>query len=347
MVFPDGWKNYKEITIQNAEVAGDLTDFPAVYNETDTDLTKARADGFDFVVTNFDGTVVIPYERVLWNDVTGEIILWIKTDPLGASDVTYRLYYNNASETVDQSDVANVWTNGYVAVWHMEEANVVDSSGTVSDGTNNGTTDGSSGVIGNERLFDDASSQWIDLGDTTNLDGATACTFEGWIVADSINGGAIMRKWAGGGQSYIFGLFGSDELQITIRDGSGQLNTETTNANLSTATRYYVVGIWSGGNNRKIIIDGTIEPTLNDITAGNPTDIADTAERLGIGARYNGGSPDLFFDGQIDEVRQSDVARSDEWIETTYDNINAPSSFWSTGIQKSTGFVHSQGIVIM
>ena len=95
MVFPDGWLNYKEITVQNAEVAGDLTDFPAVYSETDTDLTKARADGFDFVVTESDGTTVVPYERVLWNDSTGEIILWIKTDPLGASNVTYRLYYNS------------------------------------------------------------------------------------------------------------------------------------------------------------------------------------------------------------------------------------------------------------
>ena len=345
MVFPDGWKNYKEITIQSSQVAGDLTNFPAVYSETDTDLTKARADGFDFVVTNFDGTVIIPYERVRWNDSTGEIILWIKTDPLGATNVTYRLYYNNASETVDQSDVANVWTNGYVAVWHMEEGNVVDSSGTVSDGTNNGTTNDTSGIIGDERSFD-GTDDWIDLGDTTNLDGATVCTLEAWIVADSMNGGAIQRKWAGGGQSYFIGLRGTDELQFVVRDGSGQLNTETTNANLSTGTRYHVVAVWGGGNTRKFIIDGTTEPTMNDITAGNPTSIADTAERLGIGARYNGGSVDTFFDGQMDELRQSNVARSDNWVETTYNNINTPSTFWVTGAEQG-GFAHSQGIVIM
>ncbi len=345
MVFPDGWKNYKEIVIQNTQVAGDLTNFPAVYSETDTDLTKARADGFDFVVTNFDGTVVIPYERVRWNDSTGEIILWIKTDPLGATNVTYRLYYNNASETVDQSDVANVWTNGYVAVWHMEEANIVDSSGTVADGTNNGTTNDTNGVIGDEREFDGI-DDYIDMGDATNLDGATVATFEAWIDIANWDADAIMRKWTGGGQAYIFGLRGTDELQITIRDGTNQLNTETTNANLSTGTRYYVVGIWLGGNSRKFIIDGTIEPTMNDITAGVVTSIDNVSENLAIGARYNGGSPDNFLDGQMDELRQSNVARSDNWIETTYNNINTPSTFWVTGAEQG-GFAHSQGIVIM
>ena len=66
---------------------------------------------------------------------------------------------------------------------------------------------------------------------------------------------------------------------------------------------------------------------MNDITAGNPGGLANVSEHLGIGARYNGGSPANFIDGEIDEARMSDTNRSDAWIKATYhsgnDNLNS------------------------
>lgn len=120
----------------------------------------------------------------------------------------------------------------------------------------------------------------------------------------------------------MLNLRGSDEVGFAVNDGSNFLNTETTNANLSTGTRYHVVLVWNGGNDAQVIIDGTTFPTMNDIVAQGPGAIDDVAENLALGARYNGGSTDLFFDGHIDEARMSDTNRSDAWVKATYHSGN-------------------------
>ncbi len=265
------WENRFEIIIDALEVSdadtADFTNFPIMFNVTGTTFTDNLDDGADTLedirFTNQGGTVLLDYEIQLYDKTGNEMIAWVEVPTLDYNDdTTIYMYYDNAGSPTDQSDDAGTWSNGYVAVWHMEEGDVVDSSGTVSDGTNNGSTDDTTGVVEDEREFN-GSSQWIDLGDTTNLDGATVMTLEAWIDVDAWGGDAIMRKWAGGGQSYFIGLSGSDEIQFVVSDGSNQLNTVTTNANLSTATRYHVVVVWDGGNTRKFIIDGTTEPAAD------------------------------------------------------------------------------------
>jgi hypothetical protein len=43
------------------------------------------------------------------------------------------------------------------------------------------------------------------------------------------------------------------------------------------------------------------------------------------------GNPVDYFDGIIDEVRASNVVRSDCWIKTGYLNQNSPSTFYAVG----------------
>jgi len=54
-----------------------------------------------------------------------------------------------------------------------------------------------------------------------------------------------------------------------------------------------------------------------------------------IGALTNGSKN--FFDGTIDEVRISNVARNADWINTSHNNQNDPSGFLSVEPQESTG----------
>jgi len=49
-----------------------------------------------------------------------------------------------------------------------------------------------------------------------------------------------------------------------------------------------------------------------------------TQSNLNIGYDYSNG---IYFHGQIDEVRISDIARSDGWIKASYNNQNNPSAF--------------------
>ena len=52
--------------------------------------------------------------------------------------------------------------------------------------------------------------------------------------------------------------------------------------------------------------------------------------------KHNYNSGDLnYFDGKIDEVRISQTDRSSSWIETSYNTMNGPSSFFSIGPEET------------
>ena len=58
------WQYRKKITINSANVTGDLTDFPVLISITDSDLaTDARSDGFDILFTE-DDEVSVAIERI-------------------------------------------------------------------------------------------------------------------------------------------------------------------------------------------------------------------------------------------------------------------------------------------
>ena len=52
-----------------------------------------------------------------------------------------------------------------------------------------------------------------------------------------------------------------------------------------------------------------------------------------VGYQDNNGK---FFDGAIDEIRISDIERSEEWLKTTFNTQNYPSSFFNVGPEEST-----------
>ena len=52
---------------------------------------------------------------------------------------------------------------------------------------------------------------------------------------------------------------------------------------------------------------------------------------------YIGSSRDVYahYKGWLDEVRISDIARSDYWLNTSYNTMNDPSSFFSVGSEET------------
>jgi len=99
----------------------------------------------------------------------------------------------------------------------------------------------------------------------------------------------------------------------------GALNTAG-----STATHgawHRVVATYDGAN-KKVYIDG-----IERATAACTWNFADNTQALDIG--WDGDNEE--FNGVIDEVRVSNVARSLEWIGTEYNNQNSPSTFYTIG----------------
>jgi hypothetical protein len=69
---------------------------------------------------------------------------------------------------------------------------------------------------------------------------------------------------------------------------------------------------------------------------------------LVIGTRtyyYN----EFYFDGRVDEIRVSDIVRSDAWISTSYNTMNNPSSFLTIGPEepKNRAYINSPFLLFL
>jgi len=93
--------------------------------------------------------------------------------------------------------------------------------------------------------------------------------------------------------------------------------------------RYLSIGWESGAQNLR----------TNNVNKGtdNAVNLPDFAyNQIRVGADHVGGSD---CDGRLDELRMSDIKRSDNWRDTTYETQNDPASFCAWGIQETQGVV--------
>jgi hypothetical protein len=92
---------------------------------------------------------------------------------------------------------------------------------------------------------------------------------------------------------------------------------------------HHLVGIYNG-DSVKLFIDGVLAAERG--TGGAPIQSNKTAVSIG---RIDQGA--AHFPGRIDEVRLSSVARSDDWIKTTYRNLANPAAFIRVGTEETMG----------
>jgi len=95
---------------------------------------------------------------------------------------------------------------------------------------------------------------------------------------------------------------------------------------------YYVVGkLDRGAGYGYIYVDGTEEASVSSSGLGG----LDSLHHLRLGSSYHSNSL-TYTDGIIDEVRISDVARTPAWINTTYQNLNDPTSSFPNAFQEGS-----------
>ena len=81
----------------------------------------------------------------------------------------------------------------------------------------------------------------------------------------------------------------------------------------------------------KIYVDGNEMTFTYEGVPTSWTDLSSSGDLLW------GGNPDRasrYFLGMMDEIRLADVVRSQEWIQTEYNNQNSPSTFFSVSAQE-------------
>ena len=121
---------------------------------------------------------------------------------------------------------------------------------------------------------------------------------------------------------------------IAIEDGTPWYGDDA-DVSLSTEAWQHVVGRYDGSVIKVLrdggaLAGGTEDSTTSAILSSLPV----TSYQVNIGSYgYEGHSSHTAypFKGTMDEVRISQVARSDEWIFTAYNNQYEPGTFYSLG----------------
>ena len=293
----------------------------------DFDYSKCKAqDGGDLRFADSDGNL-LDSEVDTWNP-GGTSLVWVRIPSL-SKNTSISAYYG--SDNPPQVDGTNVWwKSGYVGVWHMNGSTlpIKDSSGVSSNiyaKSANVVLGYADGAIGD--AVDMSAGAWghrLDVGDHDNLDGFLDFTLEMWTKQSALAGNKVLMSKRGSGDLsyywYTNGDKGGAAGALVSTNGSTTIyvnqNTGTPSLNVWTHQAYVRD---TAANHFQSFVDGVAKWTSSDSKGKEP--IWAGSAPLQIGGWYVGGSGQSSFNGQIDEVRISRVARSSDWIQATSDCV--------------------------
>lgn len=322
------WKHRQKFIFHSDHVYRDTVNMPISINlgANLSFANHALSNGDDFVVTRDDGITVIPHEIENYNNVTGELIIWLKVPKMSdTSDVEVYVYYDNGAAS-NQEDIINVWKNvystanndgtipfSYAMVQHLD-ANSVDSTENNNDGTDTTISYTQGDIIGNAAGFDAVDSK-IDVGSGSTID--NIFVGGGWITAwidPNSDGegsiGIILDKGTNFVNGWILQLLDESGGFVRVRfahafTGTDAIWDTVVDIPINTKTRIDVFyDKDSTTNDPTIYINGSPRTIVNGLLTQTSTGTSvaedDSAESLIMG---NNPAQSRTFDGEIDEVR--------------------------------------------
>ena len=340
------WSHQMEISFPGyGEGRATLKDFPALIVLRDGDgvnLADFNAhDGVpwgDLRFTAADKKTVLNYEVESWNDAGGRSWIWVRVPELDHDTKIYAFWGKAGELTPPYATNASTWKNGYVGVWHLNEAAapLADSSGSANHGENigSGVKYGQAGKVGKGvRMTQSGGSGGIKVPDSPTLDfGNGNFTIEMWERKEARSLGwknvGDFGKWQTGAQpgenewSLATTKTGNDDkpgFSVEIGEISHSVHASD---DISINAWNHVVGVRDGA---------TIRIYVNGLQEGLETDVSGTVNNVGrdLHFGYFQFKPSLSTHATLDELRVSSVARSYDWIWATYRCASANDSFAS------------------
>jgi hypothetical protein len=347
----------KEITVDHTKVTADLNDFPLLINIIDTDLHTDVLPGGEDIAFMVDGQFVeheIEYFDRDYSPSEAHLIAWVKVPFLSSSSDTIitMLYGNSDARSLETS---GVWSD-YEMVHHMNEApnrTLIDSSGNLHYGSSFGSMTDSqlvAGAIGSSIDFD-GSNDAITVGQI-NTDEWPSFTVTGWVNQDVSGDDRIFSKApdTNAANALIhFAIDDTNSFRVRMRtDGTGGGSSGSVDANALTTPGNWAFLAWSWSEataSMRLYVNGTFDKAVtrdgDTIFDSHLTESLDSYSLVPfiIGNWQTGTANNRFFNGQIDEMRLTQIVLSDGWIETEFNNQLNPSTFYSVGSEVANSMV--------
>jgi hypothetical protein len=290
-------------------------------------------DGYDILFTDADGLIQLDHEIESYTPSTGHLVAWVRIPTLEYdSDTTIKLTWGDGSIETSQENAAGVWQDDFEAVWHFDETsgNHIDSTGHGNTGAPSVTTQGSAtGKIDGCDAFDGV-DDGIIVASTSRLDALTAVSIEVWALTTdnsqddqtviNLRKDAIDRAYLVYDKTANIGFILYDDID-DVSQWRCRSDLIPTNDQW-----YYLVWTMDGTNWRLRIKSGASTWNESEV-AGNTLEYLDDGYNVYIGRRT--GEGDRPWKGRIDEVCISSTPRSNDWIDTRFNSMNSPSTFYS------------------
>ena len=255
------------------------------------------------------------YEIEDW-DTNGVSTVWVRVPALTA-DTAIRAYWGNASIAVPApyTSDGSVWSDGFKGVWHFNDT-LTDSAAEQIDAVNHGAV-AVDGVAGGGLAFD-GSAAYVDPGIGAywlggNMDQLTISV---WAKPNGQHNGTVGGTAEDGRELGI-----SSHSQGRFALWSFNVGAESYREPMGTIVSWQHLAL--------VLDRGRAVSAFNgDCLVFSPSH-ADyvPARALLIGALNGETGRTMHFDGAIDEVRLSAVARSADWLEAEHDTVARAAAF--------------------
>lgn len=318
------WRYSAVLQVTGLTAGENLTNFPLLLRLSPQMMTnfayaqlRSAAAG-DLRFSNLAGDQIYDYEIESWNP-TGTSHVWVKIPQL-VNGSALRMWWGCAAKTSPNSKPT--WSADYSGVWHLDSARgyTVDSSPSGLVGTASNLASASTAVSAGAAGLNGSSSA-MEVANAAALNPADL-TLEAWVKTSSTTQMSIFSR--------DLTTVASPQRAWQFRLTSGKpevifFNNSTNNNALSSATAisdnqfHHVATTWDGTTIR-LYVDGVLK---------NSAAFAGPLRSNLTNSAFIGRSQNLsanFFNGSIDEVRLSSVARSAGWLQACWNNQRVGSS---------------------
>ena len=362
------------LTFTNIAESVTLTDFPVLVriSEYDSGTGKGiknfryadcrKPDGGDMRFFDESGTLLAS-EVDIWN-TNGESLVWVKVPTLAKGTKIWAHYGSKYVHAVNPKDV---WSNGFLGVWHLGAEGSSDQPDSVEGGNSfklttdyaDGVRAGTNGVAGLAAAFNQRSGDgygaYTIADSSQKYSGFTKFTVEYWTYQNDHAPSAAPSNAQILFKSNAWSAFeaqgnGRNGLQIYISGNSGESYVNAAN----NAQNKPVQAVW---NHSVHVFDGSDGGVAGEDTTinravylnGRRCDLSSSSELKGTlvsngnklclgnnNAPSSGNKYPAPYRGIIDEVRISTVTRSAAWVKATYDTIANNAAFTAYGSARNT-----------
>jgi len=295
------------------------------------------AGGTDLRFSDSNMTDELNYEIEEWN-TNGNSYIWVQVPALSSSNNCIWAFWGESSYKTPPACTSNgsTWSAGYAGVWHLGTNNIDSTSNRNNSNPSGNPANVSTAVIaGGMDLNLPTPTNYVSCNDSPSLNITGSVTVSTWIYWRS--GRSLMAKEYQSNAGYA----------AEIDDGAGKIRWYTwgldgfdirSNDSFPKNGWHHLALVYDKENGRKnIYFDGILNTTTN--ASGN---ITTNTDPFYMGFSKLTGDVSYYYNGMLDEMRLSNVARSSNWLWACFMNQISNSSFNCYG-----RVMYPQGTVII